>query len=120
MNETIMIVDDSESMRVFLTSILNNAGYQVLTARDGLEALDKLNDGVSVVFTDLTMPNMDGLELIKAIRAIPSLTSLPIIVVSTETGEAIKNEAKKAGATGWIIKPFAASQLLAAIETVLQ
>ncbi|MCJ8500358.1 response regulator [Desulfatitalea alkaliphila] len=120
MSKTIMTVDDSASVRQMVAFTLKGAGYQVLEAGDGRDALNKLNGaGVQMVITDLNMPNMNGLELIKALRAKPECKFMPIVFLTTESQAEKKTEAKAAGATGWIVKPFKPEQLLAVVKKVL-
>lgn len=120
MSKTIMTVDDSASVRQMVAFTLKGAGYQVLEAGDGRDALNKLNGaGVQMVITDLNMPNMNGLELIKALRAKPECKFMPIVFLTTESQADKKTEAKAAGATGWIVKPFKPEQLLAVVKKVL-
>ena len=120
MSKTVMTVDDSASMRQMVRLALSGAGYQVVEAADGREALDKV-DAVSphLVVTDLNMPVMDGLTLIRQLRALPSFRGVPIVFLTTESDEGKKREAKEAGATGWLTKPFKQEQLLAVVKKVL-
>jgi len=117
--KTIMSVDDSPSIRQMVSLTLSQAGYQVIEAVDGKDALAKLNDSVRLILTDLNMPDMDGIELVKAIRANPRFKFMPLIMLTTESQEARKQEGKAAGATGWIVKPFSPAQLLAVLKKVL-
>ncbi|MFD2233955.1 response regulator [Phaeospirillum tilakii] len=120
MAKTILCVDDSTSMRLMVKLALNGAGYEVIEACDGRDALDKARAGaVNLVLTDLNMPNMDGLTLIRQLRALPTYKGVPIIFLTTESDESKKAEAKSAGATGWIVKPFQESQLLGVVKKVL-
>ncbi|MDA8233182.1 MAG: response regulator [Magnetospirillum sp.] len=120
MVKTILSVDDSASMRQMVRLTLSGAGYQVIEAADGREGLSKAQaNTVHMVVTDLNMPNMDGLELIRALRGEPAYKGVPIIFLTTESDEAKKKEAKSAGATGWITKPFQQDQLLAVVKKVL-
>jgi two-component system, chemotaxis family, chemotaxis protein CheY len=120
MNKTIMTVDDSASIRQAVTFTLTQAGYDVVQANDGKEAITKLSNApVKLVLTDLNMPNMDGIGLIKWIRSQPSYRFVPVIMLTTESQETKKQEGKAAGATGWIIKPFKPEQLVAVIKKVL-
>ncbi|WP_054029675.1 response regulator [Desulfatitalea tepidiphila] len=120
MSKKIMTVDDSASVRQMVSFTLKGAGYEVSEAQDGRDALNKLNGaGVQMVITDLNMPNMNGLELIKALRAKPECKFMPIVFLTTESQAEKKNEAKAAGATGWIVKPFKPDQLLAVVKKVL-
>lgn len=115
-----MTVDDSASVRQMVAFTLKEAGYDVIEACDGKDALTKIGkQPVNMIITDLNMPNMDGISLIRAARAIPALKFIPIIMLTTESQEAKKVEGKSAGATGWIIKPFRPEQLLAVTKKVL-
>lgn len=118
----ILIVDDSESIRKIVSSSLENEGYDVLIGTDGVDALGKMEgvDDLNLVITDLHMPNMDGIGLIKEIRASEQYKRLPILFLTTETQMAKKMEAKKAGATGWIIKPFIPAKLIMAVKKVIK
>lgn len=98
---------------------LRSAGNQVIEASDGRDGLAKLSTDVQLVITDLNMPNMDGIEMIRQVRAGSKNKYVPIIVLTTESLPAKKQEAKKAGATGWIVKPFTPEQLLAVVKSVL-
>lgn len=120
MSQVILAVDDSASMRQMVGFILQNAGYVVVEAVDGQDALTKI-DGTSVqmVITDLNMPNLDGIGLIRALRAHPSYRFVPIVMLTTESQAERKAQGKEAGATGWIVKPFKPEQLLAVVKKVL-
>lgn len=121
MDKTILIVDDSESIREVVIFTLESAGYKVLKGCDGVDALKHL-DGqpIDLIITDLHMPNMNGIELIKEIRNKEKYKFTPILYLTTESQQAIKMEAKKAGATGWIVKPFMPEKLLAAIQRIVK
>ncbi len=120
MSKTILSVDDSASMRQMVKLTLTGAGYDVVEASDGREALAKAQGGgVHMVLTDLNMPNMDGLSLIRELRKLPSYKGVPILFLTTESDDAKKAEAKAAGATGWIVKPFKQDQLLGVVRKVL-
>jgi len=120
MPKMIMTVDDSASVRQMVAFTLKEAGYDVIEACDGKDAMMKIGkQPVNMIITDLNMPNMDGISLIRAARAIPALKFIPIIMLTTESQEAKKAEGKSAGATGWIIKPFRPEQLLAVTKKVL-
>ncbi len=120
MSKTILTVDDSASVRQMVTFTLKGAGYDVVEAIDGKDALGKINGaGVKMVITDLNMPNMNGLELIKALRSKPEFKFIPIVFLTTESQPEKKAEAKAAGATGWIVKPFKPEQLLTVVKKVL-
>ncbi len=116
----ILAVDDSASMRQMVTFTLKGAGYEVVEASDGLEALQKAKTGkVDLVLTDVNMPNMDGITLIKELRALPNYKFTPILTLTTESGAGKKGEGRAAGATGWLVKPFSPEKLLATIKKVL-
>jgi len=119
MAATILTVDDSKSIRQMVSFTLQQAGYQVLEAGDGKEAMALLNSQVKLVLSDLNMPNMDGIALIKEIRSTPGLKFLPVIMLTTESQDSRKQESRAAGATGWIVKPFNPEQLLAVVKKVL-
>ena len=120
MTKTVLTVDDSASMRQMVKLTLASAGYAVIEANDGLDGLSKAKSKtVDLVVTDLNMPGMNGLALIRELRALPSYKGVPILFLTTESDNAIKQEAKNAGATGWITKPFAADQLMRIVEKVL-
>jgi two-component system chemotaxis response regulator CheY len=120
MSKKIMTVDDSASVRQMVTFTLKGAGYEVTEAQDGQDAINKLNGTpVQMVITDLNMPNMNGLDLIKALRAKPAFKFVPIVFLTTESQGDKKDAAKAAGATGWIVKPFKPEQLLAVVKKVL-
>lgn len=121
MGKKILIVDDSESIREVVSFTLENAGHEVLKGVDGQDALKFLNgDKLDLIITDLHMPNMDGIEFIKNVRSNEVYQFVPILFLTTESQTAKKMEAKEAGATGWIIKPFVPEKLLAAINKVVR
>ncbi len=120
MGKRIMTVDDSASVRQMVSFTLKNAGYDVVEASDGKDALAKLSGPVDMVITDLNMPNMDGITLIKNLRANAACKFIPIIMLTTESQAGKKQEGKEAGATGWIVKPFKPEQLLAVVQKVLR
>jgi len=116
----IMTVDDSASIRQMVGFTLRQAGYDVVEAADGKDALSKLDGSpVHMVITDLNMPNLDGIGLIKSVRSHASYKFIPIVMLTTESQESKKLEGKQAGATGWIVKPFKAEQLVAITKKVL-
>lgn len=120
MTKRIMTVDDSVSVRQMVSFTLKNAGYETVEASDGKDALVKLNgSGVNMILTDLNMPNLDGIGLIKEVRTKPEFKFIPIVMLTTESQDSKKLEGKNAGATGWIVKPFKPDQLLAVIKKVL-
>lgn len=117
---TILAVDDSASMRQMVSFTLKGAGFGVTEAIDGEDALSKAKNGkFDLVLTDVNMPKMDGIALIKALRSLPNYKFTPILMLTTESGVDKKTEGKSAGATGWIVKPFNPEQLLATIKKVL-
>jgi len=117
---TILAVDDSASMRQMVVFTLKGAGYDVVEAADGVQALQAAKTKkVDLVLTDVNMPNMDGITLIKQLRALPNYKFTPILTLTTESAPEKKMEGKAAGATGWIVKPFNPNQLLATVKKVL-
>ncbi|HAF28062.1 MAG TPA: two-component system response regulator [Bacteroidales bacterium] len=121
MSKNILIVDDSESIREVVSFTLENEGYNVLVGIDGKDAL-KFLDGntIDLIITDLHMPVMDGIEFIKEVRKTDFYKRTPILFLTTESQSAKKMEAKDAGATGWIIKPFVPAKLIDALKKVLR
>jgi two-component system chemotaxis response regulator CheY len=119
MSKTILTVDDSATVRQMVTFTLKAAGYEVIEAKDGSDALTKFTRSLSMVVTDLNMPAMDGIELIKRVRADPAFKYVPIVVLTTESEAAKKQAARSAGATAWIVKPFRPEQLIAVVQKVL-
>jgi two-component system chemotaxis response regulator CheY len=119
MAKVILTVDDSASVRQMVKFTLSDAGYAVIEAVDGRDALTKLAKPVNLVITDLNMPNLDGIGLIRSVRANAACKGIPIVMLTTESQAARKLEGKAAGATGWIVKPFAPEQLLAVVKRVL-
>jgi two-component system chemotaxis response regulator CheY len=120
MAKTVMTVDDSASVRQMVCFTLRQAGYDVVEASDGKDAVSAIGRApVHMVVTDLNMPNMDGIALIKWLRAQPAYKFIPIIMLTTESQEAKKHEGRTAGATGWIVKPFNQEQLVSVVKKVL-
>ena len=116
----ILFVDDSASMREMVRFTLEGAGYEVLESSDGVEALQFAEENkVDLVLTDVNMPNMDGITLIAELRKLTDYKFTPILTLTTEGGVEKKLEGKKAGATGWIVKPFDPDSLLSTIRRVL-
>ena len=122
MAKTILIADDSESIRAVVSFALREAGYDVLVANDGQHALDLLvqNDHVSLIVSDLNMPVKDGISFLKDVRSLDKFKYLPFLILTTESQETKKMEAKQSGATGWIIKPFVKEKLIAVIKKVIR
>ncbi|HEY8194711.1 MAG TPA: response regulator [Hyphomicrobium sp.] len=119
MTQTILTVDDSRTMRDMLRMALAEAGFNVLQAVDGVDGLEVLQtSSPDVIVTDINMPKMDGFGLIEAVRKDSRYRKVPILVLTTESDSAKKMRAKEAGATGWIVKPFEPTKLIAAIRRV--
>ncbi|MBC7685996.1 MAG: response regulator [Bdellovibrionales bacterium] len=121
MPKTILIVDDSATMLMSIKATLEMSGFRVETAGDGMQAMTKLKAGVKpdLIITDINMPNMGGLELIKHVRALPGFRFTPILTLTTESQAAKRDEGKKLGATGWLVKPIAGSDLVKVIKQVV-
>lgn len=121
MSKKIMIVDDSATMLMSLRSSLEMSGFAVETATDGVNALNKLTGGYKpdLIITDINMPKMGGLELIGKARALPGMRFTPILALTTESQQAKRDEAKRNGATGWLVKPIAPADLLKVIRQVV-
>src|ERR1700690_3816538 len=119
MAKVILTVDDSASVRQMVKFTLVDAGYTVIEAVDGQDALAKLTMPVNLVITDLNMPNLDGIGLIRELRANPACKGIPILMLTTESQVERKLAGKEAGATGWIVKPFSPDKLLATVKRVL-
>jgi two-component system chemotaxis response regulator CheY len=121
MSKSIMIVDDSATMLMSLRSSLEMSGFKVEAANDGVQAMGKLQGGYKpdLIITDINMPNMGGLELIGKARALPGMRFVPILALTTESQQSKRDEAKKNGATGWLVKPVGAADLLKVIKQVL-
>jgi two-component system chemotaxis response regulator CheY len=120
MSKTIMAIDDSASIRQVVGITLKKAGYEVIEANDGKDAMDKLTgQKVHLIICDVNMPNMDGLAFLKELRQNSNYKFTPIIMLTTEAQEAKKQEGKAAGAKAWIVKPFKPEQMLAAIEKLI-
>jgi two-component system chemotaxis response regulator CheY len=116
----ILTVDDSASMREMVRATLTSAGYQVVEAVDGQEALDYARDNpCDLVISDVNMPRMDGITLVHELRSLPHYRLTPLLLLTTESSQEKKLEGKRAGATGWIVKPFNPDQLLATMARVL-
>ena len=119
--KTIMAVDDSATIRQLVGLVLRDAGYQVVEAVSGSDALSKLaGSDPSLFFTDINMPGMDGIELTRRLRKMPQYKFSPIVILTTESKPEKQQEGKAAGATGWIVKPFKPEQLLAVVKKVMR
>ena len=120
MAKTVLTVDDSASIRQMVTFTLKSSGYTVIEAVDGLDGLDKAKaNPVNLILTDQNMPKMDGLTLIKSLRALPQYKATPILLLTTESSDAMKAQGKAAGATGWLVKPFDPQKLLEVVQKVI-
>lgn len=120
MAKTVLCVDDSASIRQMVGFTLKSAGYEVVEAVDGMDGLDKAKSkSVNLVLTDQNMPRMDGLTLIKNLRALPQYKSVPILMLTTESSEAMKSQGRAAGATGWLVKPFDPQKLIEVVKKVI-
>jgi two-component system chemotaxis response regulator CheY len=116
----ILAVDDSNSMRKLLANTLAEAGHKVTQAQDGVEGLAMAQKAkFDLVITDINMPNMDGITLLRKLRALPAFRVVPILMLTTEMDPERKKQAKDAGATGWLVKPFSPEQILATIRKVV-
>jgi two-component system chemotaxis response regulator CheY len=117
MPKTVLIVDDSASMRQLIAFTIKDAGYDVLLAENGRDALEKMSRAkIDMVITDLNMPEMDGITFIRELRGKADYQFVPIIMLTTESQEAKKQEGRAAGASGWIVKPFTPSQLMDVVK----
>ena len=120
MSKSILTVDDSASIRQMVSFTLKSAGYTITEAVDGQEGLDKAKARrFDLIFTDQNMPRMDGLTLITRLRALPAYKNVPILMLTTESGAAMKAKGRAAGATGWLVKPFNPERLLAVVHKVI-
>lgn len=120
MAKSVLSVDDSASIRQMVAFTLKAAGYEVLEAVDGQDGLAKAKSKtVDLILTDQNMPKMDGLTLIKALRGLPQYKATPILMLTTESSDAMKTQGKAAGATGWLVKPFDPQKLLEVVKKVI-
>lgn len=120
MGKKILIIDDSNSMRGILRSALSGGGFEVIEAADGQEALATLDgQGVDLIITDVNMPGMDGISVVREIRHRPHTKCTPVLILTTESAPELKQAGRAAGATGWIVKPFSPQQLWQVIARVL-
>ena len=120
MAKTIMIVDDSASLRSVVGIALKGAGYDVLEGCDGQDALSKLNgQKVHLIISDVNMPNMDGISFLSAVKQMPNYKFTPVIMLTTESQEAKKREGQAAGAKAWMVKPFKPDMLLNAVQKLV-
>ncbi|MFH0730007.1 MAG: response regulator [Pseudomonadota bacterium] len=120
MPKTILIVDDARSMRGLVSMTLKGAGYEVIDACDGQDALAQITGKkIQMVITDLNMPNMNGIELIKALKSDPAFKFLPMVMLTTESDDAKKKEGQMAGAKAWIVKPFKPETVLNVVRKII-
>ena len=120
MAKNILVVDDSSSVRQVVGIALKSAGYDVIEACDGKDALGKLNgQKVHLIISDVNMPNMDGITFVKEVKKLPSYKFTPIIMMTTESQESKKMEGQAAGAKAWVVKPFQPAQMLAAVSKLI-
>ena len=120
MPKTILIVDDSASLRQVVCIALRGAGYEAIEARDGQDALAKLNgQKVHLIVSDVNMPNMDGISFVKAVKTLPAYHFTPIVMLTTESQAEKKAQAQAAGAKAWVLKPFNPSQLLTVVQKLV-
>ena len=120
MAKTILIVDDSASLRQVVSIALKGAGYDVIEACDGKDALSKLNgQKIHLIISDVNMPNMDGISFVKAAKQQPAYKFTPVIMLTTESGESKKQEGQAAGAKAWVVKPFQPAQMLNAVSKLV-
>lgn len=120
MAKTILAVDDSASIRQMVAFTLKGAGYEIVEAVDGMDGLEKAKARMfNLVLTDQNMPRMDGMTLIKSLRALPQYRTTPILVLTTEASDAMKQAGRAAGATGWLVKPFDPQKLIEVVKKVI-
>lgn len=120
MAKTVLIVDDSASIRQVVSIALKGAGYEVIEAKDGQDALSKLNgQRVHLMISDVNMPVMDGITFVKQVKARPEYKFTPVIMLTTESAEGKKAEGQAAGAKAWVVKPFQPQQMLAAVSKLI-
>lgn len=120
MAKMVLTVDDSASIRQMVAFTLKSAGYDVIEAADGNAGLAQAkSNNVQLILTDQNMPGMDGLTLIKSLRALPNFKTIPILMLTTESSDAMKSQGRAAGATGWLVKPFDPQKLLEVVRKVI-
>ena len=119
---TIMLVDDSATILLSISNILTKAGYAVEKASNAAEGLGKFQGGLKIdlLITDLNMPGMNGIEFIKQVRTLPRYKFMPILFLTTESQQSKRDEAKSAGASGWLVKPVNAEQLIGTIKLIVK
>ena len=120
MGKSILAIDDSASIRQMVNFTLKSSGYEVTEAVDGMDGLEKAkNKTFNLILTDQNMPRMDGLTLIKNLRALPQYKSVPILMLTTESSDAMKQQGRTVGATGWLVKPFDPQKLIEVVKKVI-
>ncbi len=120
MSKVVLTVDDSPSIRQMVAFTLRGAGYDVMEAMDGEDGLNKAKGcGADLILTDQNMPRMDGLTLIKSLRSLPQYRTTPILMLTTESSDAMKSAGRTAGATGWLVKPFDPQKLMDVVRKVI-
>jgi two-component system, chemotaxis family, chemotaxis protein CheY len=120
MAKSILAIDDSASIRQMVGFTLKSSGYEVTEAVDGMDGLEKAKGKTfNLILTDQNMPRMDGLTLIKNLRALPQYKTVPILMLTTESSDAMKQQGKAAGATGWLVKPFDPQKLIEVVKKVI-
>jgi two-component system chemotaxis response regulator CheY len=120
MPKTILAVDDSASIRQMVAFTLKSAGYEVVEAVDGMDGLEKAKSkSFNLILTDQNMPRMDGLTLVKSLRGLAQYSTTPILMLTTESSDAMKAQGKTAGATGWLVKPFDPQKLIEVVKKVI-
>ena len=120
MAKSVLVVDDSSSVRQVVGIALKSAGYDVIEANDGRDALSKLNgQKIHLIISDVNMPNMDGITFVKEVKTLPGYKFTPIIMLTTESQESKKLEGQAAGAKAWVVKPFQPAQMLAAVAKLI-
>jgi two-component system chemotaxis response regulator CheY len=119
---TILIVDDSETLRMELKSVLQSGGHQVIEAVDGLDGVKKAetNDGISLILADYNMPGLDGITMISKIKGISRYANVPVGILTTESSKDLKAAGKDAGVIVWFVKPFDGERLLQAVDKILE
>lgn len=120
MSKQILVVDDSASIRQVAQLTLEQAGYEVMTAEDGVDALNKLSQQrVHLIISDLNMPNMDGLTLLEKVKQLPSAKFTPFVMLTTESGESFMTKGKAHGAKAWMVKPFTPASLVSVVQKLI-
>ena len=119
MSKTIMIVDDSASLRQVVSIALKGAGYETIEACDGKDALNKLTGKIHLIISDVNMPNMDGITFVKEVKKLPNYKFTPVIMLTTESQANKKAEVQAAGAKAWVVKPFQPATMLAAVSKLI-